>query len=75
MQGLSSQDIAERCYLSANSVKSFIRSVHREYEWPLAPKRHGEPCRYLTVTLHAAVSGGCDDFVATSVPATLHFGR
>ncbi len=28
-QGLSNQDIAERCYLSINSVKSYIRSAYR----------------------------------------------
>lgn len=30
VQGLSNQDIAARCYLSTNSVKTFIRSAYRK---------------------------------------------
>jgi DNA-binding NarL/FixJ family response regulator len=30
VQGLSNQDIAERCYLSANTVKTYIRAAYRK---------------------------------------------
>ena len=38
-QGLSNQDIADRAYLSINSVKTYIRSAYRKIGVQGAPKR------------------------------------